>query len=271
ALVLAHSGGGYLGLVFHSSYVLLGENLGIQLGGGDTAVTPTDFQLEQRFPHGVRPTDGVNAIFEKYTAGDDGNDKAYGANWISQCFRAQRGHKLYSVKLKLYRTGLPGIVNVDIYGGFHYYETGTTNKLRLLGSALVSGTTDGDTLTDTSPGEWREITFPSQIEIIPGMMYVIQVTAPGGSVSNQVNWRYKASSTYTQGVAVEFTSDVDSYGEVSEHRTYMFEELGRSEGEIQYGGCELVDLAFVNPNGEFTIRRFFTNKSGQNRVVKEVG
>ncbi len=51
----------------------------------------------------------------------------------------------------------------------------------------------------------------------------------------------------------------------------MFEELGRSSGELQYAGCELVDLTFSDPNGEFTIRRYFKNNSGESRTVNEVG
>ncbi|MBA7690546.1 hypothetical protein ES703_99075 [subsurface metagenome] len=51
----------------------------------------------------------------------------------------------------------------------------------------------------------------------------------------------------------------------------MFEELGRSSGELQYAGCELVDLTFSDPNGEFTLRRYFKNNSGESRTVNEAG
>jgi len=46
---------------------------------------------------------------------------------------------------------------------------------------------------------------------------------------------------------------------------------GRAAGQLEYGGCELVGIAFVNPNGEFTIRRYFTNASGGSITVNEVG
>lgn len=46
---------------------------------------------------------------------------------------------------------------------------------------------------------------------------------------------------------------------------------GRGGGELEYGGCELVGIAFANPNGEFTIRRYFTNNSGGGITVEEVG
>jgi len=46
---------------------------------------------------------------------------------------------------------------------------------------------------------------------------------------------------------------------------------GRSAGQLEYGGCELINITFSNPNGEFTIRRYFTNNSGGAITVNEVG
>jgi len=46
---------------------------------------------------------------------------------------------------------------------------------------------------------------------------------------------------------------------------------GRSAGELEYGGCELIGIAFSDPDGEFTIRRYFTNASGGPITVEEVG
>jgi len=46
---------------------------------------------------------------------------------------------------------------------------------------------------------------------------------------------------------------------------------GRSLGQLEYGGCELIGIAFADPNGELTIRRYFTNASGASITVNEVG
>jgi hypothetical protein len=46
---------------------------------------------------------------------------------------------------------------------------------------------------------------------------------------------------------------------------------GRGSGQLEYGGCELLNVNFVNPNGQFTIRRYFTNASGGSITVNEVG
>lgn len=46
---------------------------------------------------------------------------------------------------------------------------------------------------------------------------------------------------------------------------------GRSAGQLEYGGCEFIGITFSDPNGEFTIRRYFTNASGGSITVNEVG
>jgi len=46
---------------------------------------------------------------------------------------------------------------------------------------------------------------------------------------------------------------------------------GSAAGLLEYGGCELLSIAFANPNGQFTIRRYFTNNSGGLITVQEVG
>jgi hypothetical protein len=46
---------------------------------------------------------------------------------------------------------------------------------------------------------------------------------------------------------------------------------GRAAGQFEYGGCELVGIAFADPNGEFTMRRYFTNLSGGGITVQEAG
>jgi hypothetical protein len=46
---------------------------------------------------------------------------------------------------------------------------------------------------------------------------------------------------------------------------------GRAGGQLEYGGCELVNPVFAGANGEFTLRRYFTNLSGGGITVQEVG
>ena len=46
---------------------------------------------------------------------------------------------------------------------------------------------------------------------------------------------------------------------------------GEAAGQLLYGGCELYGLKFINPNGEMSIRRYFTNVLGGAISVQEVG
>lgn len=46
---------------------------------------------------------------------------------------------------------------------------------------------------------------------------------------------------------------------------------GATAGCILYGGCEVVNPTFADPNGEMIIRRFFTNVSGGDITVQEAG
>lgn len=47
---------------------------------------------------------------------------------------------------------------------------------------------------------------------------------------------------------------------------------GSGAGQFEYSGCGIPAApTFVNPNGEFTIRRYFTNNSGGAITVNEVG
>jgi len=46
---------------------------------------------------------------------------------------------------------------------------------------------------------------------------------------------------------------------------------GDGAGEMEYGGCELIGMTIADPNGQFTIRRYFTNSSGGGITVQEAG
>jgi hypothetical protein len=46
---------------------------------------------------------------------------------------------------------------------------------------------------------------------------------------------------------------------------------GRGAGQILHGGTEVFGLTFTNPNGQFTIQRYFTNNSGGAITINEIG
>jgi hypothetical protein len=46
---------------------------------------------------------------------------------------------------------------------------------------------------------------------------------------------------------------------------------GEAAGNLLYAGMEIYGLAIANPNGEFKLRRFFSNVSGGDITIQEVG
>jgi len=133
----------------------------------------------------------MSTEFDYYKTGDDGSAGIAGANWAAQTFTASASYTIKSVKLLLYRlvVGGPGTVTVTI---------NTTSGGKPTGSILCSGTTDGNTLTTSSSGEWREITFGAGSALTSTTVYSIVVSAPAASYN--LRWRDDSSSpTYTGG------------------------------------------------------------------------
>jgi len=46
---------------------------------------------------------------------------------------------------------------------------------------------------------------------------------------------------------------------------------GEGVGQLLYGGTEIYGMTFANPNGQFNIRRYFTNVNGGSITIQEVG
>jgi hypothetical protein len=131
-------------------------------------------------------------LYEYYNTGDGTASAVYGSAWEAQTFTVGSvQHTVTSVKLKLYRVGSPGTVTVSIKA--------TNGNGHPTGSDLTSGTTNGNTLTTSTSGEWREITL-TEYTLSANTKYAIVVRAPSGIVNNYLGWRADLSSpTYTGG------------------------------------------------------------------------
>jgi len=138
----------------------------------------------------------ITQEYEYYDTGDDnGGSGAWASFKLCQTFSSSVPFTIISVKLLLYKTQSstgPGTVTCGIYAttGSPAYPTG---------SALTSGTTDGNTLPTGSPYEWREIDFSSSYSLSANTTYAIVVQASGGNSGNAVWWRCDASSPAYSG------------------------------------------------------------------------
>ena len=134
---------------------------------------------------------GDASAYDFYKVNDDSDNGLYSPLWLAQTFQASDTYTAVGVKIKIWRTNLPGTVTVSIRA---------TSASKPSGADLAVGTTNGNTLPSVATGEWREITFASGTAITSGTTYAIVVRATGGNLGNRINWRSDSSSpSYTNG------------------------------------------------------------------------
>ena len=157
------------------------------------------------------------ALFEYYNIGDAALASCWGDFWQAETFTPRVAHTVESVKLILYRLGLPGTLTVSI-------------KATAVGGApdgadLADGTIDGDTLPNVYAGEKREISQGAGAALADGTKYAIVTRALAGDQNNYVRWRYSSDKVYTRG-SHWFSSDGGVTWEEDTTRDMMFEEWG---------------------------------------------
>ena len=155
--------------------------------------------------------------FEYYITGDDSYGSVYGVHWAAQTFKPSTTHYIVSVKLKLHRVGSPGTLTVSIRNASVEGVPGTIDR--------ATGTTDGNTLTTDTAGEWRTVTFSSSYRIANTLIYAIVIRGLSSDNTNKVFYHRDVSSpTYTDG-EVLLSSESGSNWLIQAH-DMMFEEWG---------------------------------------------
>jgi hypothetical protein len=259
-------------------YSLPGCDGGIQVGTGNTAVTPTDRRMVHRIGHGQRAPDGGAVLTEYYNTDDDSQEVAYGVFWVAQMFVPDHDFRLSRVDLKIFKTGAPGDLTVSIRGQSH--DDTLTNNYPIDGADLTSGTIAEAAIPAASPGAMTTCNFATPIDVYAGHIYYIVIRALGGGVGNTVSWRIDNTASPHQRAPYSYQIQNTHYVESASSgvawtanlaKTALFEVYGESQGEFEYGGCEISNIAIANPNGSFDIRRFFYNNSGASIDVEEVG
>lgn len=160
--------------------------------------------------------------------------RTHSGYWFGQTFTPQINHFISKITLKLGRwqeeSGPSlGTITVEIYE--------TNGDGFPTGSALCSGTTDGDTLPDTyaeESCEERNISFSSSTFLEVDTKYAILVKAPGADASGAVgertyiDIRQRTISTYLRGNKIRYkisTEEWSSYDTVD----LWFKEWGTVE------------------------------------------
>lgn len=244
--------------------LLPGELIGIQIGSSDAAVTPQDFQMASRIPHGRR-TAVVSAVSqESVLIGDSGYDSMDNSGWKGFFWIPTRQITVTSIKLLMYRNGTPGTLNFHFKPCHMKNGTGSPPEVYTW-NILATATTNGDTLPTGSTYEWREFVLSTPVTVVPGMGYVFWGTKTGsGSAYRRLNT--SGSSAYANPRVL------DTYGGTYWYdKSPLYDIWGTAPQEIEYGACEVSGLSVSNPTAEFIIRRLFTNNSGADVTVSECG
>lgn len=161
-------------------------------------------------------------LYEYYNTGDDSFDVCYLANWRAQTFTPLTAHKITNVKLLLYRIGSPGTVTVGIRA--------TDGNGQPTGADLCSGTTNGNTLTTSTAGEWREITLGAGTDLSVNTKYAIVVRVLGGDFDNKLAMRRDITSAAYTGGNLEWSNDSGSSWNTRATYDFMFEDWGEPLG-----------------------------------------
>ena len=122
---------------------------------------------------------------------DDASIIDHADDRAAQTFTTTGAYTISSVMLKLYRVSTPGEITVTIR---------TTSGGEPTAVIVATGTTDGDTLTIDTSGEWREITFVTPGSLNATTVYAIVVSVPGAEATKKIHTRAEnAISTYANG------------------------------------------------------------------------
>ncbi len=231
-----------------------GQNIGIQVGKGTTAPTPTNYKMEDRINHGRAGAVGAPAPFNNHSfeTGDLGG-------WTETVFGAMDASVSNGVWALKDGTWFCTLCNtgVDVIGDFAQIAqaidlTNVTHlRFQFRGLAAPVGR------------------FRFEISVDGRPVYIIPLIGQNLDYPNQLADVSAYTGTGVHTVAFRLTATaVDN---IAGNGAYLDNIDALNIPELEYGGCELVNIAFAHPNGEFTIRRYFTNNSGVSITVNEIG
>lgn len=119
-----------------------------------------------------------------YNTGENDQADFSDTLWKAQTFTVGDAYTINRVRVKIYRLGSPGTITVSIRA--------TTEGVPS-GADLTSGTTSGNTLTDSDAGEWRSISL-TDYELSASTAYAIVIRG-GVDASNKGYWKNDSTAT----------------------------------------------------------------------------
>ncbi|MBA7473848.1 hypothetical protein ES707_09193 [subsurface metagenome] len=137
-----------------------------------------------------------DTLYEYYLTVEDFAPTYEGVLYIyGQTFTPQISHNITSVKLKLYRVGSPGTIQLWIYP--------TTGGVPSGNWIVGKNDYNGNTITTSTLGEWIEFVFPTSEQLDAETEYALFLWAESATESNNIYIGHDATSpTYTRGHTV---------------------------------------------------------------------
>jgi len=188
----------------------------------------------------VVPILAVSYLSDYYNTGYDDALSQGVVLGTAQTFTASRSYSLSSVKILVYKGDTPGTITVAITN---------TDVNGHPSDILDSNTFDGNSITDSTDGEWKEVTFTS-VSISVGVKYAIRVT--GGGAGHLLYWLCDSSSPSYSGGNLE---RIYTFEYVSDNtRDMMFETYGDTSAAptVTTQSCSSVTTTGATGNGNIT-------------------
>ena len=188
-------------------------------------------------PPAAEATCGTD-LMDYYNTGDDDWLEPRALIWRGQTFTATSTYEIGCVRLRLFRTGLPGTLDVKIYPVDASSSPTST--------ALAYGTTDADIFTESTDGDWYEITFTEREVLENGIQYALVIYAAGGDESNKIGWRVDTISPTYAGGNVVISNDGGSTWSQDVDKDFMFETwsvLATSSASTTEADTEINDVS----------------------------
>lgn len=168
-------------------------------------------------------------LYTSFNTGDDSGRGFYATiGWIAQTFLPDTAHIMSSVKVKLLRYDAgaqPGNITASIFA---------TSGGEPTGSALASGSANGNSITTTSPGEWFEIAITGGVLLMAGTLYTIVLKCQQDDPTHPTQWRRDTDAGYSDGKSWTTTDQGSNWtGYTTED--LLFEDWGDPTGSGEGG------------------------------------
>jgi len=155
--------------------------------------------------------------FEYYDSGNDANTTLMGLTWAAQTFTTTSTFTFEEARLMLYREGAPGNVEVELKA--------VDGSGHPTGSALSTGTLNGNALTTETTGAWYAVDMTSY-DLEYNTQYALVAHCDYGYSNNTVRWHYDSGgATYAGGEKLVSANSGITWA-AGAGEDYMFEVWG---------------------------------------------